>query len=347
MKTILVVDDEPQIAEIARDYLRLAGFDVIVAGDGVRALEAARGRRPDLVVLDLGLPGLDGLSGRRRGPPPFVRRMGCAFAALIVLTAIGASTLVSLLGRSPHRVLPLSALALVLILVLATAFRRAIGRVAGAFAEQDRLRRQLMADVAHELRTPLAILQGRIEGLLDGVYPRDETHLEELLDETRHLGRLVEDLGTLAHAEAGALELHKEPLDLGDLVRDVAATLPRPIVVEAPADLPALEADPVRIRQVLLNLLANALRHTPAEGTISVEVQAHPQRMLIRVRDTGSGIAPEELPRLFERFQKGSGSRGSGLGLPIARKLVLAHGGEIGVESVLGKGTEVTVELPR
>jgi signal transduction histidine kinase len=273
--------------------------------------------------------------------------MGCAFAALIVLAAIGASTLVSLLGRSPHRVLPLSAVALVLIVVLATSFRRAIRRVGGAFAEQDRLRRQLMADVAHELRTPLAILQGRIEGLLDGVYPRDETHLTELLDETRHLSRLVEDLGTLAHAEAGALELRKEPVDLGDLIRDVAASLPRPIAVEVPADLPAIEADPVRIRQVLLNLLANALRHTPAEGVIEVEAQVQPQRMLIRVRDSGSGIAPEDLPRLFERFQKGSDSRGSGLGLPIARKLVLAHGGDIGIESAPGQGTEVTVALPR
>jgi two-component system sensor histidine kinase BaeS len=283
----------------------------------------------------------------RHVPPSFVRRMGCAFAALIALAAVGASTLVSLLGRSPHRVLPLSAVAFALITVLAMAFRRAIRRVARAFGEQNRLRRQLMADVAHELRTPLAILQGRIEGLLDGVYPRDDTHLAELLDETRHLARLVEDLGTLAHAEAGALELRKEPVDLSDLIRDVAASLPRPIVVQVPADLPTLEADPVRIRQVLLNLLANALRHTPAEGTVSVEVQAQPQRMLIRVRDTGSGIPPEDLPRLFERFQKGSDSRGSGLGLPIARKLVLAHGGEIGVESVLGQGTVVTVSLPR
>jgi len=273
--------------------------------------------------------------------------MGCAFATLIVLASIGASALVSLLGRAPHRVLPISAVAFALIVLLATAFRRTLRPVAGAFAEQDRLRRQLMADVAHELRTPLAILQGRIEGLLDGVYPRDEAHLAELLEETRHLSRLVEDLGTLAHAEAGALELRKEAVDLGDLVRDVAAALPRPIAVEVPAGLSAIEVDPVRIRQVLLNLLANALRHTPVEDVIAVEVQAQPQRMLIRVRDTGSGIAPEDLPRLFERFHKGSGSRGSGLGLPIARKLVLAHGGDIGIESTPGQGTEVTVSLPR
>jgi two-component system sensor histidine kinase BaeS len=286
-------------------------------------------------------------AGRRRVPPPFVRRMGCAFAGLIVLSALGASTLVSLLLRSPQRVATISAIAFGLTAALVLVFWRAIRRVARAFGEQDRLRRQLMADVAHELRTPLAILQGRVEGLLDGVYPRDAQHLEELLEETRHLSRLVEDLGTLAHAEAGALELRKETVDLGDLVREVAASLPRPVAVVALPDLPAVEADPVRIRQVLLNLLTNAVRHTPPEGAVVVEVQERPRHVLIRVRDTGSGISPEDLPRIFERFQKGSDSRGSGLGLAIARKLVLAHGGDIGVDSEPGKGTEVTVSLPR
>lgn len=286
-------------------------------------------------------------AGRRRMPRHFVRRMGCAFAALIVLAAFGASTLVSLLWRSPQQVAGISAVAVALVAALALVFRLVIRRVGGAFSEQDRLRRQLMADVAHELRTPLAILQGRIEGLLDGVYPRDESHLGELLEETRHLSRLVEDLGTLARAEAGALELRKEVVDLGDLIREVAAALPRPIAVMVPAELPAVEVDPMRIRQVLLNLLANALRHTPVEGDIAVEVQARPQQIQVRVRDSGSGIAPEELPRIFERFQKGSDSRGSGLGLAIARKLVLAHGGDIGIESAPGKGTEVTVSLPR
>lgn len=273
--------------------------------------------------------------------------MGCAFAGLILLSALGASTLVSFLLRSPHQLAAISAVAIGLAVALILVFRRAIRRVAWAFGEQDRLRRQLMADVAHELRTPLAILQGRVEGLLDGVYPRDAQHLEELLEETRHLSRLVEDLGTLAHAEAGALELREETVDLGDLIREVAASMPRPVAVLAPPDLPPVEADPVRIRQVLLNLLANAVRHTPPEGTVAVEVQDQPRQVLIRVRDTGSGITPEELPRIFERFQKGSDSRGSGLGLAIARKLVLAHGGDISIDSEPGRGTEVTVTLPR
>jgi histidine kinase/DNA gyrase B/HSP90-like ATPase len=113
------------------------------------------------------------------------------------------------------------------------------------------------------------------------------------------------------------------------------------------AELPAIEADPLRIRQVLLNLLVNALRYTPAEGVVAIAAQVRPQRIEIRVHDTGSGVAPEDLPRIFERFQKGSDSRGSGLGLPIARKLVLAHGGDIGIASTPGQGTEITVSLPR
>src|SRR4051812_7979947 len=282
-----------------------------------------------------------------RMPTRFVRRMGCAFAALITLAAVGASTLVSLLWRSPQQVARISVVAVALVVALVSVFRLVIRRVSGAFGEQDRLRRQLMADVAHELRTPLAILQGRIEGLLDGVYPRDEDHLAELLEETRHLSRLVEDLGTLAHAEAGALGLRKENEDLGAHLRESAASLPRSITVEVPAELPAVEVDPVRIRQVLLNLLANALRHTPVKADISIEVEARPQRILICVRDSGSGIAPKDLPHIFERFQKGAGSRGSGLGLAIARKLVLAHGGDIGIESAPGQGTEVIVSLPQ
>lgn len=283
----------------------------------------------------------------RHGPPPFVRRMGCAFAAMMILAAIGASTLVSLVSRAPQRAVSLLAVAAIVAAALIVAFVFVIRRVTRFFREQDRLRRQLMADVAHELRTPLAILQGRIEGLLDGVYARDDARLGELLDETRHLSRLVEDLRTLANAEAGALDLRKEPVDVAELIRDVAASFERPIDVDAPDDLPLLELDPMRVREVLLNLLSNADRHTPADGTISIRAEALPRRIEIRVSDTGSGIAPEDLPRIFDRFQKGRNSRGSGLGLAIARDLVRAHDGEIHVESEQGKGTTVTVSFPR
>jgi signal transduction histidine kinase len=275
-----------------------------------------------------------------------VRRIGCAFALLILLAAAGAGSLVALLGRTPHGVAVLGALAAALALALVGGFVLAFRRVARGFAEQDRLRRQLLADVAHELRTPLAILQGRLEGVLDGVYPVDEAQLQRLLDEVRRLGRLVEDVGTLANAEAGALELRREPVDAVELARDVAAGFARPIHLDLPAELPVLEADPLRLREVLLNLLSNADRHTPPEGSITLAARAERQGVALRVADTGGGIPPEELPRIFDRFHKGEGSRGSGLGLAIARDLVRAHGGTIRAESELGRGTTVTVWLP-
>jgi signal transduction histidine kinase len=273
--------------------------------------------------------------------------MGCAFALLILLAAFGAGSLVAVLSRAPQGALALAALAALLAIALVAGFAFAFRRVSRGFAEQDRLRRQLLADVAHELRTPLAILQGRLEGILDGVYPTDEEQLQRLLDESRRIGRLVEDVGTLANAEAGALELRKEPVDLGELIHDVTASFPRPLRLDLPPNLPVLQLDPLRLREVLLNLLTNADRHTPAAGTITIQAEAGRHEVTLRLTDTGAGIPAEELPRLFDRFHKGEGSRGSGLGLAIARDLVRAHGGRIGVESTVGVGTTVTVVLPR
>ena len=280
----------------------------------------------------------------RHGPPPYVRRMGCAFAGLIVLAAVGSSAVMSFFSRvrSPWTI----AVAIGVVVVIVAGFVRTFRRAARVFGEQYRLRRQLMADVAHELRTPLAILQGRIEGLLDGVYPRDDAHLGELLSETQHLSRLVEDVRTLANADAGALDLRKEKVDVAELIRDAASAMAASMVVDVPKELPLVEVDPVRIREVLLNLLSNAVEHAP-EGTISVSAEARAKEIVIRVHDNGGGIPPEELPHVFERFRKGRHSRGSGLGLSIAQKLVLAHGGAIRVESTVGKGTMVEVSLPR
>jgi two-component system, OmpR family, sensor histidine kinase BaeS len=270
--------------------------------------------------------------------------MGCAFAALIVFAAIGSSMLMSIVSGAPRRGWAIG-LAIGITITIISGFAFTVRRVAGVFTEQVRLRRQLMADVAHELRTPLAILQGRIEGLLDGVYPRDDTRLGELLAETQHLARLVEDVRTLANAEAGALDLRKENVDLSELIRDAASTIALPVTLDIPEEL-TLQADPIRIREVLLNLLNNAAQHAP-EGTIDVHGEARGSEIVIRVRDNGPGIPAEQLPRLFERFQKGPNSRGSGLGLSIARKLVQAHGGTIHAESKEGRGTVFTVTLPR
>ena len=232
---------------------------------------------------------------------------------------------------------------------------RAFNTMASRLEADQRQRRSLLADVSHELRTPLAVLRGNLEAIADGVHPADEAHLAGLIEETHVLERLVEDLRTVSLAEAGALPLHREPTDpdvlLGETVASfatAAADAGVALTVETPPDLPLLEVDPVRIREVLSNLLANALRHTPRGGTIT----AHGARssdgraVVFRVVDTGSGIDPELLPHVFERFARGRDSRGSGLGLAIARDLVVAHDGTITVRSEPGAGTTFEVTLP-
>ncbi len=228
---------------------------------------------------------------------------------------------------------------------LASSFNAMTARLQGA----DRVRRDLMADVAHELRTPLSVLQGRIEGLIDGVYPRDEAQLAQLLEETQVLSRLVEDLRTLALSDAGVLPLEKEPIDLADLARDVARSFEgrgARVDVQAPESV-IVELDAVRIREVLTNLVANAIRYTPADGRISMVIEDASDQIVVKVTDTGEGVPPDDVPRLFDRFYKSAESRGSGLGLAIARGIVTSHAGEISASSERGKGTTIRFTLPR
>jgi signal transduction histidine kinase len=242
---------------------------------------------------------------------------------------------------------------------LIRALARAFNTMTTRLQNHDRLRRDLMADVAHELRTPLAVIQGKLEGLLDGVYAPDERQLTALIEETRVLSRLIEDLRTVALSEGGALKLLKESADVDALARDVvhafegeAGERGVTLRIAAPEHLPPIAVDPVRIREVLSNLLANALRHTPSGGTVDVRVyesrsNGSGDAVTVDVRDTGSGMSPDEIARAFDRFHKGPGSRGSGLGLTIARGLVTAHGGEIRALSVPGAGTTMSFTLPR
>lgn len=230
---------------------------------------------------------------------------------------------------------------------------RAFNSMTVRLEAQERQRRDLMADIAHELRTPLSIVRGRLEGLVDGVYPRDDATLAQLVEETKLIERLVEDLRTLAHAEGGTLQLHREATDLAVLIHDVvgsftadARTKGIDLRVAQADEVPLVDVDPFRIREVLGNLIANALGHTRPGGTISVSAEQLSDRIRVRVIDTGTGIHPDQLPKIFDRFSKGADSRGSGLGLTIAKNLVVAHGGQIEAESRLGEGTTMTFTLP-
>jgi signal transduction histidine kinase len=236
---------------------------------------------------------------------------------------------------------------------------RRLARSFNAMAERLRAneeqRRNFIADVAHELRTPLSVIQGNAEGMLDGVYPADPEHLEPVIDETRVMARLLDDLQTLSTAEAGALRLHRESADARQLVEDAVAAFRSTAdaagvtLQSRPAtNLPALDVDATRIGQVLANLLSNAVRHTPRGG--SVVVSAEPARdrkgVAFAVSDTGPGIPSDLLPKVFDRFLRSGDSRGLGLGLAIARTLVQAHGGEISAESPPGGGTTMRFVLP-
>ncbi len=223
-------------------------------------------------------------------------------------------------------------------------------------AEQQR--RNLTADIAHELRTPLHIIQGNLEGMLDGVYQPTAENITDTLDETRLLARLVDDLQTLSLAEAGQLPLHPTRFLLADLLTDAAAGFESRAAAQS-VDLrvnvttpsPELNADYDRLIQVLANLLANALRYTPENGQITLRGETAQDGVRITVSDTGAGIPAEDLPYIFDRFWRGDKSRArtegsSGLGLAITKQLVLAHGGTISAESQPGKGTTFAIELP-
>ena len=230
---------------------------------------------------------------------------------------------------------------------------RAFNAMAARLEEDERQRRTLLADVSHELRTPLAVLQGELEAMIDGIHPTDEAHLAAAVDEIRMLTGLVEDLRTLALAEAGTLPLHPETTDLSVLAQEVAASFEAlasqskvRLRVDAADDLPLLELDPLRVRQVLGNLVANALRYAPAGSEVLIEARRGADRVLLSIVDHGPGISPEVLPHLFDRFAKSAESRGSGLGLAIARRLVEAHGGTIRAERPVDGGTAIRFELP-
>ncbi len=241
---------------------------------------------------------------------------------------------------------------------------QAFNEMAGALGRSEQQRRDLIADIVHELRTPVSVLQANLQAILDDVYPLDKAEVARLYDEVCLLRRVVEDLQDLALAGAGELHLCRQPIRVAGVLRSTVESLA--LAAEAqevtlslrltePASLPTVEADPDRLAQVLRNLLLNALRHTPVGGSVIVTASPVKGAIEVTVADTGEGIAAADLPYVFDRFWRADRSRGprqgtaggTGLGLSVARSLVQAHGGRIWVESHLGRGSTFHFTLPK
>jgi two-component system sensor histidine kinase BaeS len=240
------------------------------------------------------------------------------------------------------------------------ALNDAFNQMSADLQQAEQLRSNLMADVSHELRTPLTVLESNLRAAIDNIVELDEKEVANLYRQTHHLIRLVNDLRDVALAEAQQLPLQKEVIDIAELAKEVvwnwelaavdagvtltAVTPPHPI---------SISADPGRLRQLLSNLIANALAHTPADGKIDVSIQAENSAIILKVADTGSGIAAEHLPHLFNRFYRADKSRsretgGTGLGLAIVKGLVAAHDGEItAVSPGTGQGSIFIIQLPQ
>lgn len=235
---------------------------------------------------------------------------------------------------------------------------QAFNRMSAELEQVERLRRELVANVGHELKTPISALRAHLENLLDGVERPDPETLQVMLAQSERLGRLVDQLLDLSRLESGELPLRREEVALAPLVDEVLSEIrvARPgagveLERRVAPDLPPVLADRERIHQVLFNLLDNAVRFTPAGGRVTVTAERRNGAVDVRVADTGPGIAPEHLPRLFERFYRVDPARsaregGTGIGLAIARSVVEAHGGRIWAESTVGKGSVFTFELP-
>jgi two-component system sensor histidine kinase ResE len=220
----------------------------------------------------------------------------------------------------------------------------------------ERMRRQFVADASHQLRSPLTAMQGYAEALLDEVAPDAETrrrYLATIVRDAKRLNRLIEQLLDLSHIESGQAKLDLKTLTVPTLLRRVVDSVPRDdsqprIVLQTPDDLPTALADEAYTEQALRNLLENAVRHTPPDGQVTVWARAESDRLVVGVTDTGAGIAPEHLPRIWDRFYRAgeSDKEGTGLGLAIVKSLVERQGGEVSVESHLGVGSTFTFTLP-
>lgn len=235
---------------------------------------------------------------------------------------------------------------------------RSFNQMVDSLENNDKWRKQIIADSAHELRTPVSLIQGNLEMILDGVYQADTAHLQNIYDETLVLSRLIKELQELSSAESGSMFLNMEELNLNTLIGNVSdlfrvGELKDKINLNnlIEDELPLIQGDYQKLKQVFSNVLANAFRHTPEGGSVQVRAEVKKSSVLIVIEDTGPGIKEEELEKIFERFYRTDSSRnrvsgGSGLGLSISREIIKLHGGSIYAQSKNDSGASIFISLP-
>jgi signal transduction histidine kinase len=370
----LVVEDMETDAELVLLALQEGGYHVEhrrvwSAGQ----LRDALAREPwDVVISDYSMPSFDAPSALA-----IVKESALDVPFIIVSGTVGEDLTVAAIKAGAHDYLMKDRLARLAVSVereLREAAERRQKRAAQEAAEQARREREhaesanlaksrFLANMSHELRTPLNAIIGFSELLEQGIagelQPKQAEFVGFVLSSAQHLLELITDILDLSKVEAGRMELHVELTTLSGVARMIENVL-KPLVakqgvtlsINIPAELPPFAADPVRLKQVLYNLLSNAIKFTPAGGTVALDARAAGQQLEIAVRDTGTGIRAEDMPRLFHEFEQvgdGSGAQkagGTGLGLALTKRLVALHGGSIDVESEWGCGSTFTVRLP-
>jgi signal transduction histidine kinase len=362
MGRVLVVDDEEKNRLLLRDLLEVQGYEVSEAEDGEQALQKAAEVRPDLVLLDLMMPKLDGFEVCRR----LKRDPETSSVPILLLTSLGERN-VRLTGieagANDFLNKPIDAQDLILRVRNAVHAKHLFDQLQENYdrlRELETLRDNLTHMIVHDLRTPLTTINGYLQLLkMTGVQKLDEEekgYVEQALSATSALVEMISSLLDVSRLEAGAMPLNLNPNDLGTVAKEAFESLgplvgKRQVHVEAPSEPLLVRCDPEIIRRVIVNLLTNAIKFTPPDGQVRVAVKRDGAKAKVTVVDTGPGIPPEYREKIFEKFgqvetRQQEGSYSSGLGLTFCKLAVKAHGGKIGVDSEVGKGSTFWFVLP-
>ncbi len=371
--SILVVDDNVNNCDLLRRRLSRKGYQCEVCHSGMETLDYIAGQKPDLILLDIMMPGIDGIEVLTR----LRKQFNSVELPIIMVTAKNAHEDIILAfekGANDYIEKPVDFPVMLARIKHHVQHKRLddeLKRSQQTLKEKNRLldisnqyKINFLSSMSHELRTPLNAVMGYSEALLEGLMgdmeEKQKEYCKEIHDSGAYLLTIINDLLDLSKIEAGKLELHVQPTDIDLLVDGLMGIIGERarrndvrLKVKVQEDLATTPLDPVRIKQILINLLTNAIKFTDAEREVALDVyQTDSGEIVFRVRDQGCGIAPADLQRIFVPFEQTESTRrntnleGTGLGLALVKRLTELHGGSVAVESVVGRGSSFTVTVP-